>query len=424
MATDVPPPSDEGDETLPTVESLGEPNPSASDVETLAAVEDQGETNPSEPDGEPAGSQPLPDSEAAPPGDAGSSPAMDDVSPPAGPKASPPQKQGSRRLKLALLGVAVLLVLSATGAGITYALTRPRPLISVTSDYKLGSVPAGSATTALHVAGRQFSSNSAITFLLDGEPAPGSQIVPSDQNGTFQADLTITAKWKPGAHQLTARDATGATTQAGVMVMIVQPGEADTPGPKGAPANDTSLFTLHITVDAQSSAASQSGNPTGSFSPNGLAFLGFGPLVDIPTILTVQGQPDPAGGTVCNLPNDDGKPHVSQYQYEAVSINNLLNPGTLITIHASLTRTCSGSYKGGKISYTETITNYQESSSNGPTCSLPVPTIDQQIQGAFNSATTASGTYSAPALTVTCSDGTTNNVDDAETGTWTGILSS
>jgi hypothetical protein len=415
MATEVPPPSEEADETLPTIEGQGEPNPSEPAVEAPAEPADSQPAVASD-DG-----QPLPAAEAALPGEPAGPPTLDDSPPPPEPKATPAPKPNNRRLKLALIGVAVLLVLSATG-GLAYVLTRPKPLISVTSDYQLGRVPAGAASTALHVAGRQFSSNSAITFLLDGEPAPGSQIVPSDQNGAFEADLTITAKWKPGSHQLTARDATGATTQAGVRVMIVQPGEAHTPGPNGSPANDTPLFTLHITVDAQSTA-SQSGNPTGFLPTYRFAFLGSGSLVDIPTILTVHGQPDPAGGAVCNLPNDDGQAHISDFTFTLVQgLDNSIGP--VITIHTSLTRTCTGTYKGGKISYTETITSYQESSSNGPTCTLPTPTIAQQLQGAINSATTASGTYSAPALTATCSDGTTDTVSDAETGTWTAILSS
>lgn len=359
--------------------------PSTGDTDaTLPAVEGAGETDP------------------------GSLAPVDEALPAPEAKAAPTPKIGSRRLKLALIGAAILLILSVTGAGILYALTRPQPLISVTSDYQLGSVPAGSTSTALHVTGRQFSANSAITFLLDGHPAPGSQIVPTDENGVFEADVIVTARWKLGAHQLTARDANGSTTRSSVKVMVVHQGEAHTPGPYGAPADDTASFSLYITLVIQQQS-----------SGSVLNIVGGGPQ-----ILTVQGRPDPAGGAVCDLQNDDGQPHSVDFILKPaggiiigpISPANLMIPQKLTTAY-----TCSGVYQGAKISYTETNTVYKEVYTNGVTCSLAAPRISAQMEGAFNSATTASGTYSVPASTLKCSNGRAETFA-AATGTWTAIL--
>jgi hypothetical protein len=318
-------------------------------------------------------------------------------------------------LKLVLIGVAILLVLSATGAGITYyALTRPKPSITVTSDYQVGKVPAGSPSTALHIEGKGFSAYSAITFLLDGRPAPGSQIVPSDENGALEADLMITAKWKIGAHQLTARDASGYITHAGVKVMVVHPGEAHTPGPDGSPADDTPLFTLYVTIIVQSISVPDL---------NG-AFQGFNSNTEI---LTIQGKSDPAGGAVCDLQNDDGQTHTQQLVVSTtpISLKDLENGNftTLPTEKITTAYTCSGTYQGGKISYTEMNTVYKDVQPNGVTCAPPTPRVSYQLEGTFNSAATISGTYSAPAYTVTCSNGSSRTVP-AVSGTWTGILSS
>src|SRR5690242_5852982 len=141
MATDspeaLPPSTDDADETLPIVEGAGE-------------------TDPDEPTVEASGAQPLAAAAAPLLGGPGSLPPVGDAPPPA-PKAAPTPKTGSLRLKITLIGVAILVFLGITGVGILYALTRPQPLISVTSDYQFGRVPAGSTSTALHVEGRQFS---------------------------------------------------------------------------------------------------------------------------------------------------------------------------------------------------------------------------------------------------------------------------
>ncbi|HLV97109.1 MAG TPA: hypothetical protein VKT82_00400 [Ktedonobacterales bacterium] len=316
----------------------------------------------------------------------------------------------SRIIKIALIAAAVLLVLGATGAGILYALTRPQPVISVTSDYHVGSVPAGSTSTILHIEGSQFSSYSAIIFLLDGRPAPDSLVYPSDQNGNIEADLVITARWTPGAHHLTARDASGATTHASSTIMIVQQGQANTPGPNGAPADDTPRFTLWMTGGGSQFVVAFASNTGGA-----------------PGTLTVQGQPDPAGGSVCNLTTDTGKPTTITYPTPSnlgidTGSGGIIFVGPINSLQKVTTAyTCSGTYQSGKISYTETNTIDTVVFSDGLTCKLAAPRVTYQMQGAFTSATSASGTYSVPASELKCSDGSIEKTS-ASTGIWTALM--
>src|SRR5262249_23147964 len=72
----------------------------------------------------------------------------------------------------------------------------------------------GATDTSFHVIGQQFSGNASITFLLDGQPAPGTQAVQSDSNGNVQADLPVTPDWSVGRHTLTARDDQNFVTKA------------------------------------------------------------------------------------------------------------------------------------------------------------------------------------------------------------------
>jgi hypothetical protein len=135
----------------------------------------------------------------------------------------------------------------------------------------------------------------------------------------------------------------------------------------------------------------------------------------------VQGRPDPAGGAVCDLQNDDGQPHSTDFLAPGGGI--IFRPVSSANILQKLTTayTCSGVYQGAKISYTETNTVYKEVYTNGVTCSLAAPRISAQMDGAFNSATTASGTYSVPAATLKCSNGRVETFA-AATGTWAAIL--
>lgn len=142
-------------------------------------------------------------------------------------------------------------ILGTVAAGIAaYLLTRPQPVISLSSTYQVGGTPAGSIGTFLHLNGRTFSSSSAITFLLDGMPALGNQDAHSDTKGTVEADLAVTSGWALGRYILTARDGNGYNTKNSVTVMIVPQGQAHTPGPNGAPPDDTS-FKLNVTIQEQ-----------------------------------------------------------------------------------------------------------------------------------------------------------------------------
>jgi hypothetical protein len=143
---------------------------------------------------------------------------------------------GASSVKTIMIVVATVVVVAAGGiAAAAHFLSRPQPLISISSNFKVGTTPAGANGTILHISGQQFSSNSAITFLLDGNVAPGNPGTQSDSNGNFSADVTITGAWSVGTHTLTAMDASNASTTNSVSVTIVQPGQANTPGPTPTP---------------------------------------------------------------------------------------------------------------------------------------------------------------------------------------------
>src|SRR5713101_6220193 len=143
----------------------------------------------------------------------------------------PAQKKSGAGMRILIIVIVVVVILAGAGAGLVYFLTRPQPVINVTSNYKVGVVPAGSTSTVFHVSGQKFSGNSAITFLLDGTPAPGGPSAHSDANGNVNADLTITNGWPVGSHTLTAEDASNYKTNIGSAVTIVPQGQAHTPGP-------------------------------------------------------------------------------------------------------------------------------------------------------------------------------------------------
>ena len=294
----------------------------------------------------------------------------------------------SQRLKILLIVLAAIVVLGAGGGGITaYLLTRPQPVMSVTSSYRVGSTSAGSTGTALHVSGHSFSGSSAITFLLDSVPVPGSQNVQSDAGGNVRADLAITNAWTVGNHTLTAKDAGGYTTKAGVTVAIVPQGQAHTPGPNGAPPDDMN-FTLKANLQVQDAGTGQQ--------------LGTGTET-----LTVTGKPDPSGGTVCQAV-DNGQQHTS-----------LGSTSTGVTYHETVVLSCSGTYKGGKLSYTETATTDKVDFSNGVSCVAHTPYVYQHLEGTFTSQNTISGTLSSDNVTVDCNQGIGTLQTNARKGSWT-----
>jgi hypothetical protein len=321
------------------------------------------------------------------PGFGGSAPAYAGSQPQPGlpfpPGSQPPQQQKTGGgMKVALIVLVVLIILGGGGAAAIYLLTRPKPAITVTSNYKVGSTPAGATGTELDVTGQKFSGSSNVSFLLDGQPAPDNQTTLSDSNGNIKATLKITSNWGVGQHVLTAKDAGNYKTDQGITISIVNPGEAKTPGPNGAPSDDASFkVAVHIrTADGS------------TFTDN----------------VTVTGTAD-AGKQVCNPEFDDGAPHTSS------------GDASGLTYVETLIYSCSGTYKGGKLSYTEQATKDQIVFSNGVTCTAQVPYVFEKLDGTFTAAKTLTGDYSADAVTYSCSSGDSDQIDPT-TGTWTGDL--
>ena len=299
---------------------------------------------------------------------------------------------GGSTVKTIILVVTAVVVVAGGGIAVAaHFLAHPQPLISITSNYKVGNAPAGANGTILHISGQQFPSNSAITFLLDGHVAPGNPGTRSDANGTFSTDVTITNAWSVGTHTLTARDANNNSTHNSVSVTIVQPGQANTPGPNGAPPDDAT-FRLKVTI-ANSLADPFSQNP----------------------VLFITGHPDPEGGTVCS-PDDSG---------QSFTYNEIAADGTT-SFTKTITASCSGTYKAGQISFIETSTTikqYWQYSGVNVTCVLNNPTVDLRLTGVYAGKNTFRGTLSSPYFTYTCDQGYSNTYHQAAQGvTWTGTI--
>ncbi len=148
---------------------------------------------------------------------------------------------------------------------------------------------------------------------------------------------------------LISKDASGYTTKVGVTVAIVLQGQAHTPGPNGAPPDDMS-FTLNAHVQFQDAGT---GKQLGSYSQT----------------LTVTGKPNPSGGTVCQSV-DDGLSHT-----------DIVNAGNGITFRDTYVLSCSGTYKGGKLSYIETTTSEKVDYSNGVSCVAHTPYVYEHLGG-------------------------------------------
>jgi len=302
----------------------------------------------------------------------------------------PVQKKSGSQLRVLFIILAVILVLGAGGGGIAaYFLTRPQPVITMISDFKVGSTLAGSTGTVLHVSGHQFSGTSIITFLLDGVPVPGNTSASSDADGNLKIDLTVTDGWALGSHILTAKDASNYATKSGVTLVIVPQGQAHTPGPNGAPPDDSS-FTLNANLQVQDAVTGQQ----------------LGTVTDS---LTISGKPDPAGGTVCQSV-DDGQPHTSTG-----------STSSGLTYRETFVWSCSGSYKGGKLSYTEMATSDTVVFSNGVSC-VTQPYVYQHIEGTFSSRNTITGILSTDSITANCNQGLGIQHSDARKGSWTGQM--
>jgi hypothetical protein len=286
--------------------------------------------------------------------------------------------------------VVVAAVVVGGGAAAAIVVTRPDPVIQVTSKYHVADKAAGSVGTTLHIIGQKFSHSSAITLLLDNnQPLPGDPpAIQSDADGNFAKDLSITEAWQVRTHTLYAKDAKGYDTQKGVTIVIVAQGESGTPGPSGAPPDNAS-FTVNITIE------------------NG-EFWYF------PDTLKVVGQSDPAGGTVCQDRDHGGASSQDGPIFD-------LNTGqpTGVTFHETITFSCTGTYKSGKLTYVETAVSDTFALSNGVTCQGNIPRIIQSLSGTFSSATEISGTWNADELTLSCDQNYQLRGEGAQQANWT-----
>ena len=284
---------------------------------------------------------------------------------------------------------AVVVVTGGSVAAGAYILTRPNPTIHLVSNYHVGQTPAGSVGTTIHFTGDHFSGNSFISFFLDGQPAPGAPRPVSDKDGNVSADLSITSAWTVGKHTLTASDASNYSSKTGVVIQIVEQGEAHTLGPHGSPPDDTS-FTVNFNTDQYTYIKT----------------------------LVITGRPDPNGGSVCTA-EDNGQPHRyndgSDANGQSFSYDDVTS--------------CIGTYKAGQITYTKTLVSEVAHLNDGATCTLQGSHVLEQVSGSYTDQGSFSGqiTLSAiPPQDYSC----TNSADTLQrgdgsnniSGTWTGTV--
>lgn len=262
------------------------------------------------------------------------------------------------------------------------------PVLSVTSLYSQGSVPAGSTGTAIEYAGKRFALNSPITLQLDGKPLQSATPITSDAFGRFNGGILVTAQLPLGTHTLTAQDAQGNVTKTAMTFVIVTQGVAGTPGPNGAPADDLS-FSTYARVTGKGSDGQ-----TFSFTQT----------------LDITGNPDPAGGTVCS-DQDDGQP---------VTYTGTLNNSSE-TYTETITFSCRGSYKHGQLTYVEIDTSDKFVLGNGVRCAASGSSVYGAFVGTFTNANTISGTYASSYFQANCTD-SSYIYRASSTGTWTGGL--
>jgi hypothetical protein len=316
-------------------------------------------------------------------------PAFNGITPPpetpTAPLAAMPIKPRRRRKGL-LLALAIALVVLVAGGSLGYIVTRTNPVIQVNSAYNQGTTLIGAESTRFQITGQQFVANTSITFLLDGQPAPGDQTFQSDANGAIAINLPVTAQWETGAHVLTARDMLGNTTRDGVRVEVVAPGADGTPGPYGSPS-DTDSFTID-----EHGSGTTSGGRSISFSGT-MSILNSGP-----------------GGIVCGVAYT-GRP--------------LTYKGTIRGTNVSYTETviiaCHATYQQGHLHYVDTATSDSFVLGDGRHCASPGPYTLASFTGVFSSNTAISGTFYRDYSEAICAD-KTYIYHDSETGTWQGII--
>lgn len=309
----------------------------------------------------------------------------------------PPRTRNTKKIALLIVGNLIVIAALIGTIAFVYAATRPNPTIAVTSVYHLNELPAGASSTTLSVRGLHFSGNEAINFFLDGGQVFNLPPLESDGSGAFTFTLPIGKDWTIGKHVLTASDADHYLTKQGSAIEVVAAGEADTPGPNDAPP-DSASFKIKTTF---SGTVLDTGDPySGSET------------------LTVTGQPDPAGGAVCGE-HDDGLPYV---QHSTLGGTGSL-AGTPYT--ETETRTCAGTYQGGHLSETVTVTSdhisFFDPYGNQAICTTQAPYDYSTVQGTFTSPNEISGTFSTVDVRYTCS----NNdwiIIYATAGSWSGSV--
>ena len=260
----------------------------------------------------------------------------------------------------------------------------PQPVVTVQSQYHRGDTPTGSDTTSFTLDGKRFAPRSTVTFLLDGQPLPGSQPKSANEKGQVQIMVAVTSDWPLGTHTVTAQDDQGNRTQAGTPLEIVHQGEAQTPGPNGAPSDDAS-FTISVTVQATNVGTGEQSSFTFSLSVS--------------------------NGQVCDNANDDGQPHTATHTF---------SDGT--SYKETSVYTCSGTYKAGHLTYTETDTSDTFDLSDGGYCVATTPRVNTLLDGTFSSATAISGDYKSDRYRINCPRVNTFYLigANAENGTWSG----
>ena len=309
-------------------------------------------------------------------------------------------KTGSASVgKWVLITVIAATVLGASGVGVALAfhpfhLFITQPVMKVASKYNAQGKPIAANGTTLHVSGQQFAANSPITFLLDNKPLNETQRTQSDGNGNVTTDLAVTSAWNVGRHTLTAHDANNTTTSA-IAINIVQPGQDSTPGPNGAPSDDAS-FTIQLNVQAT--------------NDNGQSYSYTYKLI-------ITGHPDPTGGTVC-ASEDNGTP---------ISDRGIFYNNTNVTYNRTRTYSCSGTYKGGTVSYSQTLQTETTTASNGENCHLNSPQqLYLHITGSYTDQHNFSGSavYTPMASSAyTCTPAGSTYWNLGSKGNWTGTVS-
>ena len=202
------------------------------------------------------------------------------------------------------------------------------------------------------------------------------------------------------AYVLSQRQASQSNTPGGQQT----PPAGQTPGPRTSP-----------TQPGQPSPTQTPGtNPT-SAPPDGASFT-LNVQIQAQTIFGMQdNQQDTlivSPGKVCQAA-DNGQKRTYN--------NGTNNNGSDVTIAT----TCTGSYTGGHLSYTETATYYEQTTPGvpGSDCRASnLPFKNQVIDGSFSSSTESSGSFQTDQIDLLCADDTYDCTYYSETGTWTGTL--